>query len=219
MARGWVAMAMEGERRMVGLVSVYLGFGILLVGMNAKTRRALHLAALGPPEASSYELFFFIQFLDGARLISRWNRVTHTFIARWGEFTPTLEDDMVLMKLPIRGSKFFNPGTLLDDSQAIVTALRKALVDFGQVGSRYDKNGNVPNKAPKQNKSTYGSWLRFCFKDVLPLVTALGAENGVLPWLFILLPIFLYPPKLSWRWAQSVGLSPSRASVPRRQRH
>ena len=37
--------------------------------------------------------------LDG--LVGRWNCITHTFVMLWGEFTPTLKDVMVLMKLPI----------------------------------------------------------------------------------------------------------------------
>ena len=76
--------------------------------------------------------------------MSHWNPVTHNFVVRWGEFTLTLED-MVLMKLLIRVSKFFNPTALSDDSQAIVTTFRKALVDCEQVGSCYNKNGNILN--------------------------------------------------------------------------
>ncbi|GFS40218.1 hypothetical protein Acr_00g0067240 [Actinidia rufa] len=70
---------------------------------------------------------------------------------------------MVLMKLPIRGSKFFNLSTLLDDNGTIITTLMKALIDYEQVGSRYDKNDKLLNEAPKRNKSTSKAWLCFFF--------------------------------------------------------
>ncbi|KAJ1426964.1 Aminotransferase-like, plant mobile domain [Sesbania bispinosa] len=36
-------------------------------------------------------------------LVQRWSHATHIFYASWGEFTPTLEDVHVLMKLPLFG--------------------------------------------------------------------------------------------------------------------
>lgn len=34
-------------------------------------------------------------------LISLWSMETHTFVVSWGEFTPTLEDVVVLFHLPL----------------------------------------------------------------------------------------------------------------------
>ncbi|XP_024190029.1 uncharacterized protein LOC112193995 [Rosa chinensis] len=37
-------------------------------------------------------------------VVRRWNPHTHTFVYEWGEFTPTLEDVLNIMRLPITGS-------------------------------------------------------------------------------------------------------------------
>ena len=84
------------------------------------------------------------------------------------------------MKPPIQGSKFFNLSTLSNDSDTIVTTLMKALIDYGQVGSCYDKNGKLLNEDPKQNKSTSKAWLCFFFNDFLLFwgYFILSTENG-----------------------------------------
>ncbi|KAJ1405754.1 hypothetical protein SESBI_25667 [Sesbania bispinosa] len=43
----------------------------------------------------------FLRVEDLNCVVQRWSRVTHTFFTSWGEFTPTLEDVHILMRLPL----------------------------------------------------------------------------------------------------------------------
>ncbi|MED6177519.1 hypothetical protein PIB30_098875, partial [Stylosanthes scabra] len=40
---------------------------------------------------------------DMSLLWQRWCSQTHTFVASWGEFSPTLEDVVMLLQLPVFG--------------------------------------------------------------------------------------------------------------------
>ncbi|KAJ1403362.1 Aminotransferase-like, plant mobile domain [Sesbania bispinosa] len=51
----------------------------------------------------SPRLSVFKRVEDLNALIQRWSHSTHTFFAAWSEFTPTLEDVHVLLKLPLFG--------------------------------------------------------------------------------------------------------------------
>ncbi|KAJ1419767.1 Aminotransferase-like, plant mobile domain [Sesbania bispinosa] len=51
----------------------------------------------------SPRLGIFRKVDDLEYLVQRWSHTTHTFYTAWGEFTPTLEDVYVLLKLPMFG--------------------------------------------------------------------------------------------------------------------
>ncbi|KAJ1387268.1 hypothetical protein SESBI_40090 [Sesbania bispinosa] len=67
-----------------------------------------------------------VEYLDA--LVQRWSHTTHIFYASWGEFTPTLEDVHVLMKLP-----------LLEDSDISCSPACSHLIDM----AKYLKNATI----------------------------------------------------------------------------
>ncbi|KAJ1431733.1 Aminotransferase-like, plant mobile domain [Sesbania bispinosa] len=80
---------------------------------------------------------------------ARWSHTTHTFFAAWGEFTPTLEDVHVLLKLPLFGD--------YDISTSPVDIARGT--------------GNVlppdQRKVSRESfKYTFATWIQYFFGDI-----------------------------------------------------
>lgn len=100
-------------------------------------------------------------------MVSRWNKDTHTFVFPWGDGGPTLQDSIVLMWLSMRGVVTFDPSNLSSADARLVDRLRRAYTEAGKYGSRLDREGRVQTP-PKSGKTSWGSWLRYFFKDLPP---------------------------------------------------
>lgn len=88
--------------------------------------------------------------LDLEFLISRWSTESHTFVAAWGEFGPTLEDVVVLMGLPVFGE--VQAVSIADDSSVSLDVdgeIRLTLLNEALVASKH------------KGKSTYSTWVGF----------------------------------------------------------
>ncbi|KAJ1380859.1 Aminotransferase-like, plant mobile domain [Sesbania bispinosa] len=65
--------------------------------------KVMEKAGIAGAIKASPRLGVFRRVEDLNCIVQRWSRVTHTFFTSWGEFTPTLEDVHVLMRLPLFG--------------------------------------------------------------------------------------------------------------------
>lgn len=85
--------------------------------------------------------------VDLSFLVSRWSSHSHTFVAAWGEFSPSLEDVVVLVGLPIFG----------------VYHVVDCLNDEGErmLGFLHDVTARAKYTS---NKLTYLSWMNFFLK-------------------------------------------------------
>ncbi|XP_059670027.1 uncharacterized protein LOC132315693 [Cornus florida] len=107
-------------------------------------------------------------------LLSRWCSETHTFVASWGEFSPSLEDVCELFYLPVFG---IANGPSKED-QEIVEALRSAATEAAQWGSRFQ--GSVLLYSPSTCLSkypTHAQWLRHFFRDYEPISNEIGSPR------------------------------------------
>ncbi|KAJ1423466.1 Aminotransferase-like, plant mobile domain [Sesbania bispinosa] len=132
-------------------------------------------------------------FEDLDFLVQRWSHMTHTFFASWGEFTPTLEDVCVLLKLPVFGD--CDISTLSVDNHLIDMAkeLKVATVNSAKYSREFlakrraaplpptdpstktpprkvRGTGNVLPPELRKNardsvKYTYATWVRYFFGD------------------------------------------------------
>lgn len=84
--------------------------------------------------------------VDLAFLISRWSSYSHTFIAAWGEFCPSLEDVFMLTGLSTFGD-YHTVDALDDEGERLLALLHKTM-----------------SNAKSSNKGTYLSWLTYFIK-------------------------------------------------------
>ena len=82
-------------------------------------------------------------------IISRWSTQTHTFIAAWGEFTPTLEDVYILLKLSEFGKTDITTLVASQEEDDIISELMITL-----------KKSKV-----KAKKSIFTSWIGYFNQD------------------------------------------------------
>lgn len=85
--------------------------------------------------------------VDLSFLVSRWSSHSHTFVAAWGEFSPSLEDVVMLTNLPLFGHTLV-VDALDGEGEQLVEDLRASMADAKYV----------------TNKLTYLTWARY-FKD------------------------------------------------------
>jgi len=104
----------------------------------AKVYRAIDISTqLNFPKVEDMKLWRY--------LISRWSTQTHTFIAAWGEFTPTLEDVYILLKLFEFGKTEITTLMASQEEEDIISELMIAL-----------KRSKV-----KAKKSIFTSWIGY----------------------------------------------------------
>ncbi|XP_059670028.1 uncharacterized protein LOC132315694 [Cornus florida] len=104
-------------------------------------------------------------------LLSRWSCETHTFVAAWGEFAPSLEDVYVLFRLPVLGSADSDLSVVSEEEREIVDALRSAATEAAQRGS---SSVHLDSPPPCSSKCpTYSQWYRHFFRNYEP------ASNGI----------------------------------------
>ncbi|KAH7851959.1 hypothetical protein Vadar_018865 [Vaccinium darrowii] len=141
-------------------------------------------------------------------MISRWCSVTHTFLATWGEFTPTLEDVCHLMRLNAMGE--VNPSLdLTAKQQEILEALQNSKDLFTTIKSGYQEGVYVPPswRDKKHAKNSFSGWILYWYRDFGPVrkddlrdeVPGIGFKKvGYLAaflTLWLSLHVFLSPPE------------------------
>lgn len=134
--------------------------------------------------------------------VSRWSTTSHTFIFPFGEAAPTLLDTEILMALPTRGDYHYDPAHLPSDVKSVVDFIEVDFKKAGEFGSRYDALGNL-RSPPKANKTTWGSWQRFWFRDIstvevdgkfaMTMSSYHGGPLSLAVFLVQLLSLFLFP--------------------------
>ena len=104
-----------------------------------------------------------------ATLISRWCPSTHTFIAAWGEFTPTLEDVAALFSLNIAGRVDLNSYALSSEEQHIVNELEIGS-SACQLSAFFLPNGDMRVGEPASNggKADYRAFMRYFWEERWP---------------------------------------------------
>ncbi|XP_059670029.1 uncharacterized protein LOC132315695 [Cornus florida] len=113
-----------------------------------------------------------------AVLLSRWSCETHTFVASWGEFAPSLEDISVLLHLPVFGAADSDLSMVSEEDQEIVVALRSAAIEAAQCGSRYQGSVLLDSPPPCSSKyPTYAQWYRHFFRDYEPISNLMGSAQ------------------------------------------
>ncbi|CAL5436937.1 unnamed protein product [Camellia sinensis] len=100
---------------------------------------------------------------------SRWSSNSHTFVTRWGELTPTLEDVCALTGLPILGVADPLANKSVPSHLKIVSILKASISEAGFLLSGYDKGGVYLGPQRREHcKNTFGGWLRYWYRDLNP---------------------------------------------------
>ena len=73
---------------------------------------------------------------DATVWTQRWSSMTYTFVTAWGEFSPTLEDVVVLLKLPVFGELDLASYTSERHIVDMAKALRQSTVDVANYSRR-----------------------------------------------------------------------------------
>ena len=121
----------------------------------------------------STSLFMPKRWEDLELLALRWSFLTHTFIIAWGEFTPTLEDVHVLLRLPC--FEVAIPAISALDKVTIDSthALKKALTD----SSHYNSSLRLcPSTSGKHN---HAGWIRFFYGIKHPAIDGQHEEDRI----------------------------------------
>ncbi|KAJ1426536.1 Aminotransferase-like, plant mobile domain [Sesbania bispinosa] len=126
-------------------------------------------------------------------LLLRWSHATHTFFAAWGEFTPTLEDVCVLLKLPAFGDCDISSLSIGSHLIDMAKDLKAVTIDNAKYSREFlakrcaapvppsDPSSKTPlrkirgtgnvlpperRKAARESlKYTYATWVRYFFGD------------------------------------------------------
>ncbi|KAJ1408171.1 Aminotransferase-like, plant mobile domain [Sesbania bispinosa] len=117
-------------------------------------------------------------------LVQRWSSKTHTFFTSWGEFSPTLEDVAILLKLPLFGDfdlssavlerRFAEMSKVLKAASAEGArhsrkklALRRASASPSTVKVRLPKGkrSEATSSTRSRVKYTYATWVHFFLGD------------------------------------------------------
>ncbi|KAJ1397785.1 Aminotransferase-like, plant mobile domain [Sesbania bispinosa] len=74
-------------------------------------------------------------------LVQRWSHTTHTFCTSWGEFSPTLEDVCILLKLPMFGDHDVSSVSLGSHLMDMAKDLKAATIDSASIVANFLLNG------------------------------------------------------------------------------
>ncbi|QHN82026.1 uncharacterized protein DS421_20g692090 [Arachis hypogaea] len=90
--------------------------------------------------------------------LQRWCSQIHTFLTSWGEFSPTLEDVVILLQLPVFGSVDLTLLRLDSDMLKLVRHLQMSLSDAGRYAKELSKSKRVKKSSSKdEHPKTCGS--------------------------------------------------------------
>lgn len=115
-----------------------------------------------------YEIHLEVELLR--HVVRRWSTDTHTFICSWGEFTPTLEDVVNLLHLPVSGNQDpFNILLSAEDKKRL-HILRKGAPISSSRSLRFSSwvrhFGNKDKENPCRLSALLSMWLgKFVFCD------------------------------------------------------
>ncbi|XP_058191445.1 uncharacterized protein LOC131308524 [Rhododendron vialii] len=101
---------------------------------------------------------------------SRWSIDTHSFAWAWGESGFSLEDVVILTRLPLCGTALLDPTNLSTADQQDILELRQ-LGKKAQYGPIFTAQGVRKASAANTKKTSFASWIRFFFKDFQPVRT------------------------------------------------
>ncbi|KAH7850367.1 hypothetical protein Vadar_031711 [Vaccinium darrowii] len=79
---------------------------------------------------------------------------------------PTLEDVALLMRLGSRRPFFYDPLALTVEDNAMIVDLKLAAMEANKEGSNFDNVGHLLNEKSSSDKGSWGSWIRYFFKDI-----------------------------------------------------
>ncbi|KAK9293241.1 hypothetical protein L1049_021232 [Liquidambar formosana] len=100
-------------------------------------------------------------------LLSRWSSSTHTFIAAWGEFTPTLEDVVTLLRLNVLATDNIMDikiSKLSKEERVINKFLKESITASGKNKSRFSVRGGHSRGI----RSNFCAWIRYFYQEVGP---------------------------------------------------
>ncbi|KAJ1410976.1 Aminotransferase-like, plant mobile domain [Sesbania bispinosa] len=154
-----------------------------------------HLRKVGIVDAIrlSPRLGVFRKVDDLEYLVQRWSHTTHTFCTSWGEFSPTLEDVCILLKLPMFGDHDVSSISLGSHLMDMAKDLKAATIDSAKYSREFlarrgaapipptNSSTKTPSKKvrgtgnvlpPEQRKSpreslkyTFATWVRYFYGD------------------------------------------------------
>lgn len=87
----------------------------------------------------------------------------------------SLEDGFALLRLPVRGRRFFDPVALTIAETRGVKALMEAFSEAKVAGSQFNRLG-TRRPPPDPRKTAFKNWLRVFFRDYAPAAAARGGE-------------------------------------------
>lgn len=97
------------------------------------------------------------------------------FAWAWGESGLSLEDVVILIRLPLRGAALFDPDKFSRVDQENIVELKR-LRKLAQSGPRFTAQGVRKEAAGNAKKTSFASWIRFFFKDFQPAKTVIPRE-------------------------------------------
>ncbi|KAJ1400917.1 Aminotransferase-like, plant mobile domain [Sesbania bispinosa] len=152
----------------------------------------LHKVGIADAIKLSPRLGVFRKVDDLEYLVQRWSHTTHTFYTSWGEFTPTLEDVHVLLKLPVFGDYDISSSPVGSHLIDMAKELKAATVESARYSQEFlakrratpvlsDPTNKTPPKKvrgtgnvlpPERRKNmresfkyTFATWVRYFFGD------------------------------------------------------
>lgn len=94
-------------------------------------------------------------------LISRWNTQTHTFMAAWGEFVPSLEDVVVIARLPVFEDRKAMVVVLKGEDKEMLQFLTSALLSLRTSGNPPMRRGS--NISTRENGARAARWWKHSY--------------------------------------------------------
>ncbi|KAJ1410173.1 Aminotransferase-like, plant mobile domain [Sesbania bispinosa] len=147
----------------------------------------LHKVGIADAIKLSPRLGVFRKVDDLEYLVQRWSHTTHTFYTSWGEFTPTLEDVHVLLKLPVFGDYDISSSPVGSHLIDMAKELKATTVESARYSREFlakRRAAPVPSDPPKKVrgtgnvlppersknmresfKYTFATWVRYFFGD------------------------------------------------------
>ncbi|MED6203233.1 hypothetical protein PIB30_113545, partial [Stylosanthes scabra] len=90
---------------------------------------------------------------DMSLLWQRWCSQTHTFVTSWGEFSPTLEDVVMLLQLPVFGNLDITNFYVDPDLRKLARNLRCSLSDAGRYAKELSKSRRISKSHSRDKRS------------------------------------------------------------------
>ncbi|XP_024017092.1 uncharacterized protein LOC112090317 [Morus notabilis] len=116
---------------------------------NQGVRDQLDRAGIFSALVSSTQIGIFRDIRGLRHIVRRWNKTTHTFVCAWGEFTPTLDDVYMLLRLPIMGDESPFSIELSEEEAKVESLLVEGMSLCRQVNKR------------QSSRPSFACWIRY----------------------------------------------------------